>query len=233
MRRFQISLFVALMAVAICPIAWGHGTPISLSQSGGKIHTDAQVYESALTLVAGTVLTTDLPGFDVATTSMGIAPGTTIGMNVMESLWYWNGFDLVTPTAELTFENEDLDSVTVTGSSGFQLGPSVGTYTGAIGWHQHGYYTLEPHTAPTGAYGLVLQVTAGAFEPSDPILVVFNHGLDSGSFAQGVDAIANEVFAVPEPSSVAMMGLGAMGLAGMAWRRRRRRGDSSAMGASA
>ena len=220
MRAFSTLIVVTLAWLAAVPVAMGHGIPIELIQTGGKLHTDAQVYTSTLNLVAGTVLTTQLPGFDVTSPGVGIPNGTAIGVNFMDRLWYWDGTNLATPTSDFIFENDLGALFTIDATSGFQSGPNLGTYNGSGGWPAHGFYSLEPISSPVGAYGLVMQAKGGAYQPSDPFLVVFNHGLSAGAFQQGVDAITNEVFAVPEPSSVAMLGFGMAGVGVVVTRRR-------------
>jgi MYXO-CTERM domain-containing protein len=76
-----------------------------------------------------------------------------------------------------------------------------------------------------GAYGVLLELTPAGlstFTKSDPFLIVFNQGLAVEAFESGVDAMV-QVTAVPEPSSIALAGLGVAGLAGAALRRRMRK----------
>ena len=202
-------------------LAWGHGIPIDLSLHSGKLSTDHQVYTSTANLIAGVIVQTDLPGFGVTSSANNVPAHLQIGVDVLDKLYYWNGTDLADPTASLLVENQFAHSVTVTGSTAFQPGISVGTYNGSLGWHAHLFYVLEPLPVSHGAYGLLMSATASGVENSDPFLIVFNYGLSSGDFNTGVAAIADAVFAVPEPSSIILLGLGGVGLAVSAWRRSR------------
>lgn len=84
--------------------------------------------------------------------------------------------------------------------------------------HDHVIFDLlDDGTAPTGAYGLLLQFQSdfdaadGNFDlTSDPFWVVFNHGMSEADF----EALAVPQFgvsAVPEPSSAAILALAVVG----------------------
>jgi hypothetical protein len=206
-----------------------HAGDIELEIEGNKLVThNGRYFESEFTtLISGTpsVYRTGSPGFDSATGLL--QAGQEIGFNVLGPLRYWNGTALAAPQAGLglnLFWGPNNIAVTGANTSGV-TGFSLGGATSPDGkFHEH--FTFEiAETAAQGAYGVLLELTpAGSsmFAASDPFLIVFNRGLDHEAFESGVDAMV-EMTAVPEPSSIALAGLGVAGLAGAALRRRMRK----------
>ena len=150
-----------------------------------------------------------------------------IGFNVLGPLLYWDGDELTAPALGLGL-NLFFGPVsrTVNGNStGVTTGFSLGAATDPNGeFHQHFVFEMSA-SAPIGAYGVLLELTPAGlstFTKSDPFLIVFNQGLAVEAFESGVDAMV-QVTAVPEPSSIALAGLGVAGLAGAALRRRMRK----------
>jgi hypothetical protein len=174
----------------------GHGHPIDIAANESRqLFTDEVAYESALTLVAGTVLTTTLPGYGVESPNQGIAAGTLLELEAVRELLFWSNGTIENTTSTLVFDGPQGDSSYVfTSTSGQQTGLPLGTYDGTDGWHQHGDYTLSPMTSASGAYGLVLRVSAAGYGDSDPFLIVFNNNLSDEDFRQGHEAIQAVAF---------------------------------------
>ncbi len=74
--------------------------------------------------------------------------------------------------------------------------------------------------APDGIYAFGATLSVGGLT-SDPIYFVFNQGMTEAIHDEGIDFYSAHV--VPEPSSIALAGLGVAGLAGAALRRRMRK----------
>jgi hypothetical protein len=223
--RASFACLVAIAAAGLVSVRADeiHTGDIELEIDGNKLVThNGRYFESAFTLTSGVYRST-APGFDSAAGLL--EPGEEIGFNVVGPLLYWDGDELVAPQTGLALNMFwGLDSVAVTGASGVP-GFSLGGATSLDGsFHEH--FTFEiAAAANVGAYGVLLELTpegSSTFTASDPFLLVFNRGLGAAEFESGVDAMVN-VTAVPEPSSIALAGLGVAGIARAALRRRMRK----------
>lgn len=171
-------------------------------------------------------LETDAPGFYSANGTF--TAGANIRFDFVKQLLYWNGTALTTPTSSLTLSFGSSTSATIGGSDteglpGFVIAPA--DVNGAF--HRHLWFSL-PDNAAVGLYGTVLTLGPGpgatGFSTSDSFLIAFSNGSFDDP-AGGLDAMVNVAFApVPEPSAVALAGLGVAGLVIRAWRRRRAAG---------
>lgn len=235
--KLKNSCWFGLCVYALLVGLWGgsaradgiHGGDIELEIEDGKLVThNGRYFESEFSLV-GEEYVSEAPGFDSLPGLL--QEGEQIGFNVLQSLLYWDGEELTAPGSgvglSLLFGGS---SRNVTGASGSLAGFSLGgggldeedNYVG--NFHKHFDFVLSSG-APVGAYGVLLELTpinTSRFAASDPFLLVFNRGLGAEDFEAGVDAMVN-VTAVPEPSSIALAGLGVAGLAGAALRRRKRK----------
>jgi hypothetical protein len=150
----------------------------------------------------GGVLFTDDPGFE---SQAGSLPGgTAITFNILQSLWYWDGVQLVAPqdNASIRIALGPVTPVLVTGVSGAQPGFAFATASASGTIHTHLSYTLAPLDTAFGVYGVVLELTAPQFEASAPFLFAFNYGLtDLDEIFNGVDAIV-EASGILEPPAV-------------------------------
>lgn len=211
-----------------------HVGDIELEIDGGKLVThNGRYFESAFTtLISGTpsVYRSTSPGFDSAPGLLVYDPEgdnpQQIGFNVLGPLLYWDGAELKSPQVGLGLDlTWAFDTLRVTGTNGpVTAGFSLGGATDANGsFHEHVTFEIADYAA-FGAYGVLLELTpagSSTFSTSDPFLIVFNRGLGAEEFEAGVDAMVH-LTAVPEPSSVALAGLGAAGVLAAGWRRRRR-----------
>ena len=228
--------FAASLSVGSVRAEEFHAGDIDLEIDGNKLIThNGRYFESELVLTgtgASQLYRSEEPGFVSAPGLLAFDPTPEaesqeeIGFNVLGPLLYWDGGELTAPASGL---NLNLlfglaSPVTVSGTStGVTTGFSLGAATDPNGeFHQHFVFEMAA-SAPMGAYGVLLELTPAGlstFTKSDPFLLVFNRGLtDPQQFEAGVDAMV-QVTAVPEPSSIALAGLGVAGLAGAALRRR-------------
>jgi hypothetical protein len=207
-----------------------HGSDIELEIEDGKLVThNGRYFESELTGTDPGPYVSEAPGFDSLPGLL--EEGEQIGFSVLQSLLYWDGEELTAPGSGVGLSLfVGSNSRVVNQASGSLAGFTLGgggldedeNYVG--NFHKHFDFVLS-EGAPVGAYGVLLELTpinTSRFAASDPFLLVFNRGLGDAAFESGVDAMV-QVTAVPEPSSIALAGLGVAGLAGAAVRRRMRK----------
>ncbi len=234
MRRLPLLLVPCLSILAIPAVAQHAGdieltVPVAdgpIVTSGGTWigHYAGRVFDDGVMPLAPPY-ETGSPGFDGLA---GTFPaGATIRVDFAKQLLYWDGFALAPPPAAMTVDYQGVRSATITGSDtagapGFVITsvPTDGSF------HEHLDYAL-PDGAATGLYGLVLTLGPGAgssgFATSEPFLITFEQGFASNVPA-GVQAMVDVAFApVPEPSTVALLGMAATGGAWLAARRARKK----------
>jgi hypothetical protein len=227
--RFSAHLFLAIGILPICApasLAAPHAdVEILLPTANGPIVTEGGDYVGDL---AGRVFEgefiSDLatePGFDALAGTF--ANGAQVRFDVVKQLLYWNGTALVSPSSSVTMSFGS-NAITVTGTNESGLaGFLIGTAGALGGFHTDLDFELSAG-APDGLYGLVLTLGANppttGFTTSLPFLMAFSQGT-VGNASAGLDAMANAAL-VPEPSSVALAGLGVAGVLAAGWRRRRR-----------
>lgn len=218
-------MLATIVFVGAAPQVFGDATTdIQVDVSSGKLTTNLSKYAGAFN--PDTFETHD-PGF------AGTPPsGQAYGVQVVQKLWYHSGIegDPVTPvpggvSVSITGSTTTL---IVNGTSGLQSGLGLAeNLSGSL--HSHLDFKLSPGTAPTGVYGLVLQVTSPSFQSSDPFLLAIANikdlNLSDPAVLEGIEYGEQAIFnaAVPEPSSIVLAGLGVVGLAGVELRRRMRK----------
>jgi hypothetical protein len=180
--------------------AEAHGVPMLLTATpDGKLHTNKQTYNTGIfDNLGGQVLETDQPGYSIIDSKQGIALGTQIKINVVDQLLYWqNGVVKLDSAQQLEIDNDLGDFTVINKDTVFVPNFTVETYNTSSVWHEHLNYILLSSSAPVGAYGLLLQVTAPGYQRSDNFLVVFNNGLPSSTFNQAAADLAKAEFQKP------------------------------------
>lgn len=194
----RLKPLTAVLLLAMVRLGFGHGLPVQITGSAGKLYTDRLVYDSGEFLnLGGLILTTDQPGYGIAQPTDGVASGTVIGFDVVDRLLYWDQSAIVPTDRSLIISNAQGADVIVDDDTTFEHGPTIALYNLMIGWHKHLDYTLDMVSAPPGAYGVVLQVTGTGYEKSEPILLAMNKGLSPAMFALGVEALSDTQFHGP------------------------------------
>jgi len=186
------------------------------------------VFASELGLTSGsdTFAVTDAPGFDSEADTF--PADSRVGFDLLAPLKQWDGTTFVTePTYKMQLEFDDgiAEHSAQTGSglvSGFDL-----PLTDGNGFHRHYNFSLRDGldnvpTLPDGEGVYLLEMSMWSDNPSieasDPFWIVFNFGETESTHGAAVEYVETTV--VPEPTAVALLGVGALALAG----RRRRAG---------
>ena len=198
--RWIVIVFTCGLTASSTARLEAHGLPILITADAGQqLFTDQQTYSSgAFALLGGVVLTTDQPGYAVVDNKQGISFGTTLKLNVIDQLLFWQNGQVKLDTAQkLDVSNFDGATSTVDKDTVFIGGQVIDSYDGLPGWHVHLDYTMQSTAAPAGAYGLLLQLTASGYEKSERFLLVFNNGLSSGAFATATADLTDAEFKGP------------------------------------
>lgn len=227
--HLSINAMAVLSTVMLLPASttFAQHHDIEFSYEAGKIAIEfgdeGHVFEGNWENLDGSYYTTDDPGFgSEVDEGLGIDPGDFIRFNVLGPLLFHNGSGFAPLTATSVFingagpgPNVVVDSSTTSGSGFVGQADSGGTL------HSHIEFLIAD-SAPIGAYGLLLSLTAfdefgqlKGIEDSDPFYLVLNLGLDEEVFEAAVGAFAAQV---PEPSAVALV---VSGLAALVVYRRR------------
>jgi hypothetical protein len=156
--------------------------------------------DSLLVSISGNRLFTDFPGFDLH----GITSGAELRLEPLSVtyfasqgpadrlLWYWS------PAEEGVATLPDDNALTLLSARGFgevtlsQFGgpPSPLLFMEPLvsdnGNHRHPLYYIVDNSplAPMGAYGFFARLSSPTYLPSDPFLLVLNHGLSAATFVE-------------------------------------------------
>ncbi len=187
--------FLLLLVAMVDPSAAQHLGDVEIVLDGNRLSTrnesgNNRIYVNEFDNLAGTLFTDD-PGFE--SQSGSLPGGISIGFNVTQSLWYWDGERLAPPPldASIKITLGPVSPVFVTGTSDPQPGFHFATTSASGTIHTHLSYTLSPGNAAFGMYGIVLELTSPSYEESEPCLLAFNYGLsDLEEIDAGVEAIA-------------------------------------------
>ena len=222
----QLTLPAATVAaLTLANSAFAQHSDVEFGFSNGKIDIEfgpeGRVFEADFPTSGLFEQNTDDPGWasEASEGLGGWTPGTIIDYNILGPLEYHDGINFVAVPAGVSILIDDNPGggLTVTDST---VGPVSGT--GIIGdadalgdVHTHIDFTLQPgqfdelNNPPAGAYALLMELTTD--EPgianSDSFYIVFNYGLDEPAFEE---AVADFAAVVPEPTSLAIAGIGAM-----------------------
>ncbi len=169
------------------------------------------------------------PGFN-AIAGSGLTPSADLRFNVLDSLKYWDGLGSVVlsnaPASESLHLFLGAGTVTANGSSGAQTGFKIQTVNANGSVHKHLNAELlgsdnnsipagpgawgagDGIEATAGIYFLPIELTmsSGGLINSDSMYLVFNNGLTEETHDQAISFAETNL--VPEPSSLAIMGLG-------------------------
>jgi len=231
-KLFKTRRSCAVLAAAAlaCPAMAQHShSDVEFEYDGGMIAIEfgdeGQVFEADFETSGLFEQSTEDPGFDSEELPNGLMPNDLIGFNLLGPLVYHdgNGFASVPTGAAIQIADALNDVVTVDGSTttGSGIVGQAGDSGGGRGdIHAHIDFSLIPNsldTAEFGAYGILMELTTdrNGIANSDPFYIVFNFGLEEDEAQPGPhfhDAVEDFAAAVPEPGSLALLGLGAMGL---------------------
>ncbi len=222
-----ILAFAAAGALTLGQSAMAVHSDIEFKYDGGKIAIEfgdeGQVFEGDFPTTGSFEQFTDDPGFaSEVDEGLGINPGDIIDYNILGPLKYHNGtaFATVPTGASIRIDDNPTGSLTVDAlTTGPVSGPGViGDADGDGDVHSHIDFTLQPgefdtsNNPPAGAYSLLMELTTDAdgIANSDPFYIVFNFGLAEGENGPFETAVGDFAALIPEPTSLAIAGLGGL-----------------------
>lgn len=226
--RSNIVVFAlaCVLSVVITSAARAHGVPTQAFVDGANrlynptlvtyTEHDSQVTVTDTTIRGTIAFIPDLGTFPAGRQLTVEASGS--GQHTA-ALMYWDGANLLpSPTSVQLQRTGILQSISPTDAH-----VAIGTlpaYNGLPGGHSS-LNMLLPLGSPSGLYAVGLRIESFGspnFGKSETFWAVINNGLtEPDDIAAGVAAIQS---AVPEPSSLALLALGAFPLAWLRWRRR-------------
>lgn len=237
MMNQKVAWAVAGLAVAGLTLAAEaqHSDVEVFNDNGNLVTVGGPLFEGEFGDVAAIPFATINPGFasepDEAAEDgfLTIPEDEQISFNVVKELFYWDGTQVLdVPTDHfLRIQQGSLASVIrdVDGTTGFQSGfvfgeegESIGSDDVAESGGFHSHLTFEllkngtsgPEAGDvSGAYGVVLELDGSTLGKSDPFGVLFNFGLgeESPQFEAAGDFFAA---VIPEPTSLAIAGIGGL-----------------------
>jgi hypothetical protein len=148
----------------------------------------------------------DEPGIGGVAADLGLTVGSTLTLRLAAGLGVWNGSGFSAAGTSMTVDYGPL-------SVGSALGGDL-DFLITDDYDLHPIFSIDP-TAATGAYILEFSAMMDGFASSESFWIVFNLGLDDLVFEEAVEW--TEANYAPAPGALV-----ALGVAGMASRRRRR-----------
>lgn len=233
-RTFLTTFFATMVCLAVSPAMAQH-SDVEFEYGDGQIVIEggADLFEAEFPTSGASQNFTIDPGFaSEVDEGLGVGANDDIFIRFVSSpnasfgpapLLYHDGDGFASTAASISVE----DNSTQTSDLGiFETGFTgdnpvfLGTADSTGDIHTHVDFILSSGAAQ-GAYGVLFELESSNvdYENSDPVLIVFNHGLDEDVFEDVVIPAFSSATAVPEPSSLIVMGIGTFGLI---LRRRRR-----------
>ena len=175
-------VLTGLLALSATSNIWGHGFPLLLTESGGKLDFLNQVPVGEF-FDDGFEIFTEDPAIGVNFEVTGPPTGTELMLEIEGGLLHWDGVEVAPTTSTLTIEAPEFDSLGnpnspsvaeyfVDAQSASQTGMRWHTYPGGNFWDVHGFYTLSPGSAP-GVYGVPLCIDSPTLLPTQIELLPF------------------------------------------------------------
>ena len=174
MKLFFIPLAIVWLFVGVTDTLLAHGIPIDVLANSvtNRLFVIEGFEAGDLLLAPGVEISTTSPGLGVNFATNGIAANTAFQLEVSQELLFWDGTGVSSPATDLLVFNPAFTSFyRVTATSGVQTGLDWATYPGGSAWDAHGLYRLDSLAAPTGIYGLAVQVAAVGYDPTKPFLL--------------------------------------------------------------
>ena len=182
-RRIPLRKFLAI-AWGLCillvwvPTLWGHGAPVQINATNGHLFLDATSVSADLRFLANS-WQSDLPSFGSAFPSQGLVRDEVIGLELIDSLWFYDA-DLgrVSPANNtLTYTDSLNNSVTLgnLGAPHENRNLVLGAYDRSLGWHKDLLQVIGgPAPVLGGAYATTVRITSNINQSSNPLVIVLN-----------------------------------------------------------
>lgn len=170
---------------------------------------DGDPFTTATLPSVGPVIIWQIPGFDIS----GLDDQSSLSIEVIarpakssmpleeRTLWYWSpqSEDVEPAASDLNLLGTGMRFSTL--SPDEPVAPPAfllaGSLTGQQNFHNHGLlsYALDNDPPPAaGAYGFFARLTSSEYAPSNPFLIVLNHGVDYEQMVTAALAINAEAF---------------------------------------
>lgn len=175
---------IGLILLGLPAPAWPHGSPINLRVDPATNRLGVLgTFDPALMFQdPGVTIFSDSPGLAVSFPANGLAPDTTLSLDIVEGLRFWDGTDVVATPATVKISHPIFDSLgnlvlsdvpyyLVDAGGGMQHGMTWATYDGSWFWEADGLLELLPVDAEPGIYGITYRIGGGDYLPTLPFLV--------------------------------------------------------------
>ncbi len=238
----KTSLFTLLVILLVPAVASAHGLQMFFHVNGsGNLESNSMAYygpvpdpvdhHDSVFLPGAYTLTGQSPvnvlqftaSPTVAGPTEGIANGSTWGFDLVGPLKFWDPTNGIVPTDVSALVVRSGVGYSVDKNSTFVAGGNLATgagYAGTFNFHSSTTVNI-PLGSPEGLYvvGYQLRSTGSTpYGPSNTFYAIGINGLSGEELQLGLQELA--AIGVPEPSSMALAGLGIVGVGLAAWRKR-------------